>query len=119
MSNMCKRIAKTKAKNEKKENMSNIGGFKEFMNDLIYQGIKFLIYDYYTTERGELRKKFLLSNVEAALNVFYGMVGYKEKDIDRLTNEGLNIIKENDNFTDATTYILANNMINSIFANQS
>jgi hypothetical protein len=110
---------KTTNKYAKRQSVGKDNGFMEFMNDLIYQGIKFLIYDYYTTERGELRKKFLLSNVEAALNVFYGMVGYKEKDIDRLTNESLNIIKENDNFTDATTYILANNMLNSIFSNQS
>lgn len=102
----------------KRQNVGKDSGFMEFMNDLIYQGVKFLIYDYYTTERGELRKKFLFSNVEAALNVFYGMVGYKEKDIERLTNESLNIIKENDNFTDATSYILANNMLNSFSANQ-
>lgn len=85
-------------------------------DDLIYQGIKFLIYDFYTTTRGELRKAYLLGQIRKGLQLFYKQVGYSRSSCDRLTNGSLNIIKEQKDFQMATSMILTQNMLNCMFA---
>lgn len=90
-----------------------------FTDDLMYQGIKFLIYDFYTTKRGELRKGYLLGQIRKALQFFYKQVGYNRSYCDKLTNESLNIIKEQKDFEGASSLILTNNTVNCAFASLS
>ena len=84
-----------------------------FVEDLIYQGIKFLIYDYFTTNRGEVRKAVLLANITRALKYFYGLVGYNSKTVKTLVDDSLGFIAKSKNFEEATAQILANNSIHS------
>ena len=86
-----------------------------FVEDLIYQGIKFLIYDYFTTNRGELRKSALLAKISSSLHYFYGLVGYNTEVAKKLVSDSLRFIQESKNFTEATSQILANNTINSLY----
>lgn len=88
-------------------------------DDLMYQGIKFLIHDFYTTKRGEVRKSYLLSQIRKGFQLFYTNVGYSRSLCDKLTNGSMDIIKEHKNFEEATSMILSQNMINCIFASCS